>query len=72
MVNSKKKKKDPSYSDWNTAKTEAEKSRDLNINKVVCRLYFYLNLCHRSMETVGSYLQECNEEKESIGCPPEL
>lgn len=31
-----------------------------------------LNLGQRNHRHTTTYLQECNEEKESIGCPPEL
>lgn len=40
--------------------TEAEKSNDLIL------------ICHRNSNNTTSYLQECNEEKEGVGCPPEL
>lgn len=33
---------------------------------------FGLNPCQGNHRHTTTYLQECNEEKESIGCPPEL
>lgn len=41
----------------------------LSTDKCNCFIYIF---ALQKYKTTKSYLQECNEEKEGVGCPPEL